>query len=143
MREELRQRLAQEYKYAVAKMKEVEQPAKKLYYFSVFFGEAQRVLNLEWDRDLVLIYTVTQHVHTQVNTIMQNPALGLGLFPVDWDSIIEKLTQVSSNLATYFEETENDNRRQGLYQTLGRLAEIAYAVSGNGSYLYEKGHFEM
>jgi hypothetical protein len=140
MREENRQRLAQEYRYAVTKMKEIPQPAKKLFYFSVFFGEAQRILNFEWDRDLVLIYTMTQHVHTQVNTMMQNPA---GVLPVDWTTIIDKLTQAASNLAVYFEKTENDDTREEMYKTLGQLAEIAYAVSGNGSYLHEKGLIKL
>ena len=141
LREELRQRLAKEYRYAVTKMQEVTQPAKKLYYFSVFFGEAQRVLNWEWDRDLALIYTVTQHVHTQVNTTMQTPALGL--FPIDWTTINEKLTQVASDLAAYYEKTENADNREEMYRVLGRLAEIAYVVSGNGSYLHEKGLFKL
>ncbi len=141
MREEFRQRLAKEYRYAVTKMQEVTQPAKKIYYFSVFFGEAQRVLNWEWDRDLTLIYTVTQHVHTQVNTTMQTPALGL--FPIDWATVYEKLTQVASDLAAYYEKAENDDSREEMYQILGHFAEIAYSVSGNGSYLYEKGTFKL
>jgi hypothetical protein len=141
MRKELKQRLAKEYRYAVTKMQEVKQPAQKLYYFSVFFGEAQRVLNWEWDRELVLIYSVTQHVHTQFNTTMQIPAFGV--FPIDWDSVYEKLTNTASDLATYYEKADDDNSRKEMHQTLGRLAEIAYAISGNGSYLYEKGILKL
>jgi hypothetical protein len=138
---ELRQRLAKEYRYAATKMQEVAQPTKKLYYFSVFYTETQRLLNLEWDRDLVLIYTVAHHVYTQINTTLQTP--GSVVLPIDWATVIEKLTQYASGLATYYEKTEDDNSRQEMYQTLGHLAEIAYAVSGNGSYLYEKGSFKL
>jgi hypothetical protein len=141
MRKELQLRLAKEYRYAVNKMKESQQPAQKLFYFSVFFGEAQRVLNFEWDRDLALIYTVTQHVHTQFNTTMQIPALGV--FPVGWENIFDKLLRVSSELASYYEKKESDISRGEMYKTLGRLAEIAYAVSGNGSYLFEKGILKL
>ena len=141
MRKEFRQRLTKEYRYAVTKMQEVKEPAKKLYYFSVIFGEAQRVLNWEWDRDLALIYTVTQHVHTQINTTMQIP--GLGLLPMDWATVYEKLTQLASDLADYYEKVENDDNKEEMYQVLGRLAEIAYAISGNGSYLYEKGILKL
>jgi hypothetical protein len=137
MRKEYRQRLAKEYRYAVTKMQEA-QPARKLFYFSVFFGEALRVLNLEWNRDLVLIYTVTQHAHTQINATIQAPGLGQVL-PIDWTKVFEKLTQIADDLAAYYEKAENDDNREEMYQTLGRLAEIAYMVSGNGSYLYEKG----
>ena len=138
MHEKFRQRLVKEYRYAVTKMQEATEPAKKLFYFSVFFGEAQRVLNWEWDTDLALIYTITHHVYTQINTTMQAPGL-VQLFPIDWTVVYDKLTQTSSDLAAYFEKTENESTREELYQVLGCLAEIAYVVSGNGSYLYEKG----
>ena len=141
MRKELRQRLAKEYRYAITKMQEA-QPARKLFYFSVFFGEAQRVLNLEWSRDLALIYTVTLHAHTQINTTIQAPGVGQVL-PIDWTTVFEKLTQIADDLAAYYEKAENDANKKELYQTLGRLAEIAYMVSGNGSYLYEKGLIKL
>ena len=134
MRKEYRQRLAKEYRYAVTKMQET-QSARKLFYFSVFFGEAQRVLNLEWNRNLALIYTVTLHVYTQMTA--QAPLSGQ--LPIDTATVYEKLTQVASDLAAYFEKTENESTREELCQVLGCLAEIAYVVSGNGSYLYEKG----
>lgn len=141
LREELRQRLVGEYRYAVAKMQEVEQPAKKLFYFSVFFGESQRVLNWEWNSEIVLIYTVTQHVYTQINTITQT---GLGQpLPIDWTNLFDKLTQVCSGLADYLEKANNEDTKQELCQLLGSLSEIGYAVSGNGSYLHEKGSFKL
>jgi len=138
MREELRQRLAKEYRYAATKMQESQQPVRKLFYFSVLFGEAQRVLNWQWDRDLALIYTVTQHAHTQINTTMHMPGLEQ-LLPIDWSIVYDRLTQAASDLAAYLEETENKDSREELHQILGRFAEISYAVNGNGSYLYEKG----
>lgn len=135
MREELRQRLFKEYSYAVAKMEEAPQPAKKLFYFSVFFGEAQRVLNFEWNTDLALIYTITNHVHTQITS--QQASGMVQQLPVDLNAVYDKLTRVASKLASYF--GKNDVSREELLQILGELAEIAYAVSGNGSYLYERG----
>ena len=141
MRKEFRQRLAKEYRYAVTKMQEAAEPAKKLYYFSVFFGESQRVLNWEWDRDLVLILTVTQYVHTQINATTQIPTLGV--LPIDWVTAFDKLTQAASEIASYYEDAENDDNRHEMYQALGRLAEVAYAISGNGSYLFERGILKL
>jgi hypothetical protein len=139
MRKEYRTRLAKEYRYAVIKMQEAKDPAKKLFYFSVLFGEAQRVLNWEWDTDLALIYTITQHAHTQINSPMiAMPQLGQTL-PIDWTIVYDRLTQFASELTTYFEKAENEGTKEELYGILGHFAEIAYAVSGNGSYLYEKG----
>ena len=56
-------------------MQQETQPAKKLFYFSIFFGEAQRMLNLEWDRDLVLTFMVTQQVYTQINAATQTSSI--------------------------------------------------------------------
>ena len=142
MREEYKQRLAKEYRFAAIRMKESSQIPQKLFYFSVLFGEAQRVLNFEWDADLVLIQMITQHVHTQFAGMTQNPVPLQGL-PIDWTMLHEKLTQVASDLATYFEKKGNDNSKEELWQILCRLAEIAFAVSGNGSYLRERGMFKL
>jgi len=138
--EEYQQRLTNEYRYAVTKMQQEGQPVRKLFYFSVFFGEAQRVLNFEWNRDLALIYTVTFHAYTQINAAMQSPTLMQ--LPIDWTAIYDKLTLVASDLAAYLEKAKND-RGEELCQILGRLAEISYAASGNGSYLYEKESFKF
>ena len=134
---ELKQRLAQDYSYAATKMREAATPAKKLFYFSIFYAEAQRVLNWEWDRDLALVYQVTQQTYNQINATTQNPVLGI--LPVDGAILYEQLTKTASDLATYFEKTDDDTNSKELCQILGRLAELAYVSSGNGSYLYEKG----
>lgn len=120
-------------------MQQATQPAKKLYYFSVLFGEAQRVLNLEWDQDLALIYTVTQHAYTQVNPSTQTPLFAL--FPIEGAVVYELLTQIASDLAAYFEK--NEGNREVLCQIMGRAATISYAATGNGSYLYEKGDLKL
>ena len=133
------QRLTKEYRYAVTKMQEATQPLRKLFYFSVFFGEAQRILNWEWSTDLALIHLVTQHIHGQINASLQMPGLGQVL-PTDWATVFDKLTQNASDLVTYFENEENEGSKEEIYHILGRFAEIDYIVSGNGSYLYEKGH---
>lgn len=142
MRKEFRQRLAGEYRYAATKMQEATQPIQKLFYFSVLFGEAQRVLNWEWDTDLALIHMVTQQAHTQINAVVQGPG-ALQTLPVDWKAILDKLPQLASDLATYFEQMGKKSGKEELCRILGLFAEITYAVSGNGSYLHEKGAFKL
>ena len=134
-REEFRQRLVEEYRYAATKMQESPQPAQKLYYFSVLWGEAQRMLNLEWDRDLALIYMAAHDTYNQFNLLMMPQMLSVS--PIDISTVFAALTQATFDLATYLEKTE-DNTEE-LNQILGRFAEISYAVNGNGSYMYEKG----
>ncbi len=142
MRKELRLRLATEYRYAATKMQQSAPPVKKLFYFSVLFGEAQRILNWEWNRDLALIHMVTQSTYNQINIMAQNPILG-ATFPVGGSIIYDQLTQATSDLASYLEKTEDNDSKEELHQILGRFAEITYVAGGNGSYLYEKGLIKL
>jgi len=134
---ELRERLAKEYRYAATKMQGSPNPMQKLFYFSVLFGEASRVLNYEWDRDVALIHLVTQQVYNQLMASGQSPLISS--LPIEWPKVYEKLTQTTVDIATHMEKKEGKDNREELCEILGRLAEITYAVSGNGSYLYEKG----
>ena len=138
-REEFRQRLAQEYRYAATKMQESPQPDQKLYYFSVLWGEAQRVLNWEWNRDLALIYMAANHTYSQVNLLMQPQVLSVS--PIDVSAVFTALIQATFDLATYLEKA-GDNTEE-LHQILGRFAEISYVANGNGSYLHEKGLIKL
>ena len=141
LREELRQRLAAEFRYAATKMQEAK-PNRKLFYFSVLFGETQRILNLEWDPDVALIYAVSFHTHSQITTLIaavtQNPIVQL-----DWELLFNKLTEATSDLAAYFESGQTDAERQQLCDIMARLATIAYAASGNGSYMLERGTLKL
>ncbi len=136
---EFRQRLAKEYRYAVEKMQDSSESSKKLFYFSVFYGESQRIINLEWDRDLALIHIVSQYTFNAVTALMNPPAYGI--HPINPQTVFTALIQAASDLATYFEKGE-DNTEE-LYRILGRFTEIGYATSGNGSYLYEKGLIKL
>lgn len=138
MREEYRQRLAKEFRYAATKMEQSTEAAKKLYYFSVIFGETPRIFNWEWNRELALISMVTQQAYTQINSTLQNPVLA-GVLPINWSVVLKQLTHIASELASYFEKTEDEANKEELFEILGRLAEISYVTVGNGSYLYDKG----
>jgi hypothetical protein len=142
LHKEYRQRLANEYRYAATRMQQEGELVRKLFYFSVFFAEAQRVLNWEWDTNLALIHLVTQQVHTQINVQTQNPGL-LQTLPIDWAIVLDRLTQAASDLAGHFENAANERNTRELYRILGSLAEISFAVSGNGSYLYKKGLLKL
>jgi len=141
LHKEYKQRLATEYRLAANKMQQVAPAARKLFYFSIFFAEAQRVINWEWNRDLVLIYEIGKQAHAQINAASQSPVLGA--LPIDMKMVYEQLTIIASDLASYFEKAEDTTDSNELYEILGRLAEISYSTSGNGSYLYEKGLIKL
>lgn len=130
-------RLAQEFRLAASKVAESDDIEGKLYYFSVFYGEASRQLNVHWDADLALLHLVIQTANGQIRTRARLP-VGAG-FPPDGlpDGFLGAVDQVSDELAAAFEGSEVDIPR--LYAALARVAELTYVTTGNGAYLYKKG----
>ena len=138
---ELQTRLATEFRFAVDRMKEVSDFESKIYFFSVFYGEPQRLFNLYWDASLALLADVIQSAATQMAQKPRLPAETTPLLqgvPVGW---IEALEQVSDELASVFEADEVDEQR--LYQAVARVAELGYVLTGNGFYLFMKGQIKI
>jgi hypothetical protein len=142
MRKELRERLAGEFRYALGKMQEEQNPTKKLFYFSIFFAEPQRLISLEWDSNVALVGMVIQQVHTQISVTMQNPVIAQSL-PIDWQIAFDKLAEGANDLTTYFENTEDKGDHKGLCDILGQMNKISFVISGHGSYLLEKGTIKL
>jgi len=136
---ELRERLAHELRYAVTKMGEARAPLEKLYYFSVFYGEATRVLNWHWDRDLALIWMVTQNVHNTITARVHAISQGEPVVRLS-EAFFDTLTLESVALVDYIEKQADDNE---LCRIMGRLAELVYATTGNGFYLLSKGNLKL
>lgn len=132
--------LESEFKFAASKVAEATNIGEKVYYFSAFFGQAGRQLNMHWDADLALLWSVGQHVCSAINSRMAQ-ATGtwpLGGFP---DGFMEALDQVSNELAAAFEGGNVDVPR--LYAALARTSELTYLTTGNGAYLYERGMIKL
>ena len=136
--EELCQRVAKEYRYAATKMRESAEIHRKLYYCSAFYGEAQRVLNFQWDTDLAQVYMATHYVYSNIRSIMQNPASAI---PFDAEHIFSALIDTASGIADYFEDGCKDSTK--LHDLIGMLAKIGYVTTGNGGYLYERGEITL
>lgn len=130
--EPIRQRLASEFNFAAARIAEAGDIGLKGYYFSVFYGETGRQLNMHWDADMALLWSVTQHLSSAIG-VRQAQAKGnypLGGFP---DEFLHTLDEVSAELAGAFDGGELDLPR--LYGALKRASELTYATTGNGAYL--------
>ena len=122
-------------------MAETEDIAGKLYYFSVFYGEAGRQLNMHWDADLALLFIVVQAACAQITNRVKLPT-SAG-FPPDGvsEEFLRAIDEASDELAAAFEETAIDIPR--LYAALARAAELTYITTGNGAYLYQKGMVKL
>jgi len=138
---QVHKRLAEEFRYAASKVAEAGDIRGKIYYFSVFYGDAGRQLNIHWDPDLALLWVVTQGACQAVNSRAAQTGdadFPLGGFP---DGFAQAINEVSHELAAAFEGNEIDVPR--LYAALARIAELTYATTGNGAYLYDKGMIRL
>jgi len=135
--EALRARLASEFRFAAEKMADTHDLAAKLYFFSAFYGELNRALNQLWSPELGLAHLVLSKVHEQITGRVNMPTPGTGIpagFPAALDG-------VANELAELFGGKQIDDAR--LYQLLARTAELGYVSTGNGYYLYLKGHIKI
>ncbi len=138
---QVRQRLTQEFRYASQKMDEATDLPTKLYFFSVFFGEANRSLNLAWDDDLALLHMVCQTAYEHMNQRIQLMASGADRVVGIPKDLPWALSEIARSLALLFEVPETD--KQKLERVLSRLAAVTYTTTGNGAYLYNKGQIKI
>lgn len=131
----LHKRLADEFRFAADRMAESGDPYRRLYFFSAFYGEAGRTLNFAWERNLVLLHSVTHKAHQSINGRLQAMSPGA---PMPIEAIVESLTVAADELA----KATADNDDAAILEVLKRVAELEYAVSGNGAYLMAKGVFK-
>ena len=136
----VRQRLATEFKFAATKIAETGDINTKVYYFSVFFGETGRQLNMHWDADLALLWSVTQNL---CNAVGSRSAQAAGAFPVGGfpDEFLQAIDAVSIELDGAFDGVELDLPR--LHAAMERTAELTFATTGNGAYLVQKGTIKL
>ena len=131
---DLRERLGSEFRLAVSLMVASESPREKLYYFSVLYLESGRIINWQWDSDLVLIWLVTQQTHQRATAKLLAMLQGDQVAPLPDDYFVQ-LTQATYKLTEYIEK---DGSEQELTQIMGTFAQLNYLTTGNGYYLTQK-----
>jgi len=133
----IHKRLAEEFRFAADNMANNPDLGTKLYFFSAFFGELNRVLNQSWSPELALVHLVIQSVHQQISGRANMPTAGV-IIPPEYPDALDK---VADALARLFEDERIDEAR--LKQLLERAAELGYMMTGNGYYLYRRGEISL
>ncbi|MDO8749819.1 MAG: hypothetical protein Q7K03_01560 [Dehalococcoidia bacterium] len=137
---ELHARVANEFRFVADRMRDTKDPFGKVFLLSAFYGEAGRILNQHWDKDLALIHLVIQQVQQQINARLQLIVSG-GERNVKLDNAyFDALTQAADALASYVEHDGNESELCGI---VGRFAELSYITTGNGYYLLGKGQIRL
>ena len=138
---EVQQRLAQDFRFAATQMAQAGNLDGALYFFSAFFGDANRAMNQAWSAELALLHMVTQAAYQHLSQRVAAIAAGADRVIGIPTPLQDALTQAAEDIAGLFEEEEIDDLR--LYAAVARIAELSYATSGNGKYLILKGLIKL
>ena len=117
--DDLHKRLEDEFRIAAARMADTLNPSQKPFYFSVFFGESTRILNWHRDRELALIWAMTQFTQTQAVVRLQSPRQEEQVATLSKE-FFDALTANAVALADYVEKKGTE---QELHQIFGRFSE--------------------
>lgn len=124
--------LVNEVKYVLKKMKENSSLEKKLFYFSAVPGELLRVLNLDYDLDILYLHHAVNHTHMQFQQRMATIKAGDTTIVFE-EKQIDKLESLLEDVLSVIEQ------KKRIDEVLKAFIELAYSTSGNGFYLMEKG----
>lgn len=124
--------IVNEIKYVQKKMKESSNLEKKLFYYSAIPAEFLRVLNLEYDCDILYLHHVVNHAHGSFQQRIATIKAGDINVAVD-ERQIEQLESLLDDVICVVEQKKN------IDDVLKAFIELAYSTSGNGYYLMEKG----
>ena len=137
---DVQRRLSDEFRFAAQNMANTDDFSAQIYYFTVFTSAANRAFNQTWSDELALLHLVVQSVHRELNTVVVAAASGQKLLGLP-DELPGELTKACDKLAQVFESGQTE--ASTLYPLLARLAEIGYAVTGNGRYLNLRGEIKL
>lgn len=129
---ELRSSLVGELRFASKSMKTAQSLGEKLYFFSVVFGTANRIMNIEFDPELAFLHHVT------------NAAYGAMIANLNLINSGQMISTISPNLFSKLEGqvdvlADLVETNKPTYSALQEIANLAYSMTGNGYYLFLKG----
>ena len=129
--------LIDEFGYIANRLNKESEIPNKLYVYSAAYSVAYRVLNIEFDLELVLIHNVLRNTYTQINSAFGSIIAGAERVITIPEGLFSFLAQSLQDLA--------DTISKGADTTipLGKIASAAYATTGNGYYLYQKGILKL
>jgi len=129
----LKKTIVKEINFAVNKMNENSAAEKKLYYFSAVYGMILRILNLEYDSDLVYTHFILSETHRAFSGRLQSNLKGQEKVIFLQEEHFKKLSAITKELGKRIEKDED------ICDTLKKFAILSFTTTGNGYYLEQKG----
>ncbi len=110
-------------------------PYDKLYFFSASFAVINRVMNSYSNPTLTFMHQILQAVHQSLGQRLDIPKYPGTIFNNLPEETWTTLISYFSELRSAFEKKNDDKIREAL----AKFANLWYATSGNGYYLYLRG----
>jgi len=125
--EDFKKYILSEFDFIIQKMREEENPKKKLYFFTASYGALERLMRCSLNPQLLLAHAVLSLCYRQLNSQLDNIARG--------DIVIEMPENFDEKLAEYLTELRNEIAEdRDTYQTLEKFVHLAYQTTGAGYY---------
>lgn len=125
--------LVDEIVYVTNAMEKEGDDEKKLYFFSGIQGIVNRIFNIEFNEDLVLLHHILKTTHEAINLRLNALKKGqdtvVPLLKIQFEKLIELVKELG-------EKIQQD---ESLIDVLKKFTIIAYSTTGNGYYLLNKG----
>ena len=130
--------LVDELRYVASGLlkKESEIPTK-LYVYSAAHAVVNRVFNIEFDPDLILIHAILQNTYIEIRNAFDNIASGREKVIMIPEGLFNFLAQSLQDLADVIAKDGD------VTPHLKKIAIAGYATTGNGYYLYQKGILKL
>jgi metal-dependent amidase/aminoacylase/carboxypeptidase family protein len=138
LKRELTKKIVEEIDFAVTSMeREIENPFKQLYFFSIPPGAFVRAANFTYDRSWIFAHFVLQSAYQTVKQRFDQMAQKIDRHTELDESLMQSLIAELKKLR------ERVTAAEDFTDVLERVSEIAYATTGNGTYQRALGNIDF
>lgn len=134
---ELKEALVDELRTVVKRVEDEIDIGKKIFFLSAAYSGVQRIFNIRFDPELVLINLVLNTTYGAVLNLHNAIEVGNERAIQVPEDFFNKLNGLIEELATGIEEDKD------IYEILKKISVLSYSLTGNGYYLYRKGVIEI
>lgn len=138
IKKEYKEKISREFRAISNYIKKSDLPQRKTYFLSGTYGILNRILNIEYDQELLFIYFILHRCHEGISSVTRAYIRGEITIPMpDLNILLDKIADEIKNLADSIEKNED------YIKPLRRITELVYTTTGNGAYLYSKGMIKV
>jgi len=127
--QELRTNLLSELEFAILKMREEPDIAKKIYFFSATYGAVERTMRLCLDNELIIAHALLTICYNSINERISRMKMGDNTVSLPQDFFERLVAGVSS----FRQAIEQDD---SIYPSLETITLLTYLTTGPGFYTH-------